>query len=286
MISLKAVLLICLVLTVILNLSAEATDYIPWDNLTEDLWIDFFDGNDPSMYPINAADNNDISVAYPVSFLQKGGGSKARGMNALKFIHGGQMKGHLVSKDKAGSFEVINTGDSNFFSDILLLIAINIDTLPSDFSMTLNLAGQTSYIIDANDFVFYDNPYGRPSGFYSVTDPNVEPISYAFKTASVCVYGVSGVSGLEPLGYPDDTITIEYSFNYIPAPVVFSVYGYVATDPIPTIYHTNRAFIDNNNLSQQVSTFAVTVPGDLNDDLQVDIVDFALMSENWLVGVD
>ncbi len=98
----------------------------------------------------------------------------------------------------------------------------------------------------------------------------------------ISVYGVSGVTGLKPLG---DTVTIEYSFDYIPAPVVFSVYGYVATDPVPTIYHTNRAFIDTNNTSKKVSTFAVTLDGDLNGDLKVDFVDFAIMSENWLVGV-
>jgi hypothetical protein len=155
--------------------------------------------------------------------------------------------------------------------------------------MTVNLAGQIPYTLDTNDFVYYDNAYGRPSGFYSVTDPDVEPISYAFDTAMVTIYGVSGVTGLNPAAqkdtYPFDTITIEYSFNYIPASVVFSVYGYVGTDPIPTIYHTNRALIDNNDPSNSISTFAVTVEGDLNGDLKVDFLDFAIMGENWLKGV-
>ena len=192
------------------------------------------------------------------------------------------MEGHLVSKDKAGSFEIINTGDHNIFSDILLLIAIDSKGLENDFAMTINLKGQEPFTLDVNDFVYYDGQYGRPSGFYSITDPNFEPISYAFDTAMISVYGVSGVPGLKPLG---DTIADEYSFDYIPAPVVFSVYGYVDTDPLPTVYHTNRAFLDTNNKSRQVSTFAVTVDGDLNGDLKVDFTDFALMSENWLVGV-
>jgi hypothetical protein len=259
----------------------SAADYIPWDELTANSWIQFL-GSEPNMYPVNAADDAGIETAYTISFVQKASGSKARGMNALKFIHGGSTTGHRVSKDKAGSFQITNTGDSNTFTDILLLMAIDADSLDPNFSMTLNLAGQTPYVIDANDFVYYDNPYGRPSGFYSATNPNVEPVTYAFDTAMVTVYGVSGVTSLTPLG---GTITVDYAFNDVPAPVVFSVYGYVATDPEPSIYHTNRALIDVNNPTQAVSTFAVTVDGDLNGDLSVDLADFAIMSQQWLTGV-
>jgi hypothetical protein len=261
---------------------ARAADYSPWDELTEDSWIQFLGGSDPLMYPVNAADANDIEAAYLISFVTAAPGNKARGMNALNFVHGGVMDGHHVSKDKAGSFQITNTGDSNTFTDILLLIAVGTDALDTDFSMTVNLAGQTPCVLDANDFVYYDNPYGRPSGFYSTTDPDVEPISYAFDTAMVTVYGVSGVTALEPLG---GTISVDYSFDSVPAPVVFSVYGYVATDPEPSIYHTNRALIDNNNKSKNVSTFAVTVDSDLNNDLKVDLADFAIMSDYWLIGV-
>jgi hypothetical protein len=265
------------------------SDYAPWDELYDDSWILFL-GNEPNMYPLNAPDNNDIFISYPVSFAQAQTGDKASGMNALKFIHGGVMEGHLVSKDKAGSFKVANTGNSNFFTDILLLLAIDVDSLNSDFSMSLNLAGQSPYVIDANDFVYYDSPHGRPSGFYSITDPNIDPIAYAFDTAMVCVYGVSGLTALEPTDpdFPEheNEITIEYSFKYVPAPVVFSVYGYVDNPGgDSSVYHTNRAFIDVNNPSKKVSTFAVTVDGDLNEDLKVDLVDFAIMSEKWLTGV-
>jgi len=278
----RTVLLICIFTAVVLTSPAAAADYVPWDELSQDCWIQFLGGYDPNMYPVNAADDNDIEAAYPVSFVQAASGNKARGMNALKFIHGGLMEGRLVSRDKAGTFKIINTGDSNIFTDVLLLIAVDADSLDPDFSMTINLQGQTPYLLDANDFVFYDNQYGRPSGFYSITDPNTEPITYVSDTAMVTVYGVSGVTGLDVLG---GTITLDYSFDYVPAPVVFSVYGYVATDPDPTIYHTNRAFIDANNPSKNVSTFAVTVDGDLNGDLIVDFLDFAIMSENWLLGV-
>jgi len=260
----------------------EAANYIPWDELTADSWIQFLGGGDPHMYPVNAGDDSDIEASYPISFVQAANGNKARGMNALKFVHGGLAEGHLVSKDKAGSFQIINTGDSNVFTDLLLLITFDADSLARDFSMTVNMAGQAPYLLDVNDFAYYDGKYGRPSGVYSVTDPNVEPISYAFDTAMVTVYGISGVTGLGILG---DTIRVDYALDYVPAPVVFSVYGYVADDPEPTVYHTNRALIDANNKSKEVSTFAVTVDGDLNGDLKVDFADFAMMSENWLTGM-
>jgi len=277
----RMAVLICFALVVREACPASAADYLPWDELSEDCWIQFLGGNDPNMYPVNAADDADIEASYPISFVQAAPANKARGMNALKFVHGGLMEGHLVSKDKSSSFKITNTGDSNFFTDILLLVSIGANSLDADFSMTLNLAGQAPYSLDVNDFVYYDNQYGRPSGFYSITDPNVEPISYAFETAMVTVYGISGVTQLDPLG---GAVTVEYSFDYVPAPVVFSIYGFVADDPEPTIYHTNRAFTDNNNASKKVSTFAVTVDGDLNGDLRVDFADFAMMSENWLVG--
>jgi hypothetical protein len=280
----KLAKLILLMLIVCFIYSERALgEYVPWDELTADWWIDFFDQDDPYMYPINAANDADIASAYPVSFVQATSDGKARGMNALKFIHGGQSEGHLVSSDKAGSFKIINTGDSNVFTNILLLIAIDTESLPNDFSMTINLEGQSPYTLSEPNFVYYDNFYGRPSGFYSATNPAGEPISYAFDTAMVCVYGVSGLTGLDVLG---GTITIDYSFNDIPAPIVFSVYGYLETDPIPTIYHTNRAFIDIKNPSKKVSTFAVTVDGDLNDDLKVNLADLGILSRNWLVGVE
>jgi len=190
-----------------------------------------------------------------------------------------------VSTEKVGSFVIANTGDENFFTDILLLIAIDADNLPDDFNMTINLQGQPPFDVNDTDFVYYDDPYGRPSGFHSVTDPNVEPISYAFDTGMVCIYGVSGLDALEPTvaDHPEyeNRMTVEYSFDYLPAAVVFSVYGYVAGDQDPTIYHTNRGSMDLNNPTKIVSTFAVTAKGDLDFDLDVDPNDFSIMSMNW-----
>ena len=55
------------------------------------------------------------------------------------------------------------------------------------------------------------------------------------------------------------------------------------------IHHTNKAFLDQNDIDgskNKISTFAVTIPGDLDLDLDVDPNDFAIMSRNWLKGKD
>jgi hypothetical protein len=283
---------VCLIVMWALAPSTHATAYIPWDKLTEASWIDFGDASAwPRMYPINAG-RAGIAQSYPVAFSPAGGGNKAKGMNAIKFRHAGQTTGHIVSSDQVGSFEIVNTGQNNTFSDILLLVAINAGPapLPSDFEMTLHPENADAFSFDPNDFVFYDNPFGRPSGYYFTTnpadphstDPPGEPIAYAFDTAMVTVYAVEGVTALAK----DQSVRIDYQFSHLPGPVVFSAYGYIGTDPLASIYHTNRAFVDGNDSQHKpVSTFAVTVPGDVNKDLRVDFADLADLAENWMVGV-
>ena len=205
-------------------------------------------------------------------------------MNALKFIHAGEMEGHLVSRDYAGSFEIINSGDTNTFTTLFITVAIGAESLASDFTMALNMRGQTPYIFDVIDFTYYNNPYGRPCGYYSVTDPNHESLTYAFPTGMVTVYGIEGMPPLAP----GNSITIDYTFDKLPAPAVFSLYGFIGSDPEPTIYHTNKAFLDQNDLNgakNKISTFAVTLKGDLNGDLLINFVDFVILSNNWLIGV-
>jgi hypothetical protein len=275
---------LCSLFVLMCSVPVRANGYIPWDDLTEDVWIDFFDGNDPNIYPVNA-EQVDIEDSYPIAFSQAGGGNKAKGMNALKFVHGGRLEGHIVSRDLTGGFDIKNSGDHNIFTMILIVAAINAAELPVDFSLSMNKRGGTAYVLDSNDFGYYDDPYGRPSGYYSITDPNSDGISYAFGEGFVTVYGVSGLGSLGP----EESVGIDYSFKSLPGPVVFSVYGYIGTDPVPTIYHTNKAFLDLNDplgSKNKISTFAVTVPGDLDGDLIVNFVDFAILCSNWLVGAD
>ncbi|MHC4328232.1 MAG: hypothetical protein ACYSWW_08955 [Planctomycetota bacterium] len=271
-----------------------ASAYIPWDELSEASWIDFGDTSVwPGMYPVNSG-RPGVAESYPVAFSPAGGANKAKGMNAIKFRHAGQTTGHIVSSDRAGAFEIVNTGKDNvFFTDVLLLVAINAgpESLEDGFEMTLHPEGAEAFAFDPNHFGFYDNPFGRPSGYYfstnpadpHSTEPPGEPIAYAFDGAMVTVYGVEGVTSM-PQG---QSVKIDYRFSNLPGPVVFSAYGYIGTDPLPSIYHTNRAFLDANDSQRKpVSTFAVTVPGDINKDLRVDLADLAELAENWMIGTE
>ena len=275
----------------ILASSAQAGNYVPWDELTEASWIDFGDASAwPGMYPVNAGGAG-VAESYPVAFSPAGGANKAKGMNAIKFHHAGQTTGHMVSSDQAGVFEIVNTGKDNVFTDLLILVAINAgpESLRNGFEMTLNPETGQAFVFDPNHFGFYDNPFGRPSGYYFTTDPADphstdppgEPIAYAFETAMVTLYAVEGLTSM-PQG---QSIKIDYKFKNLPGPAVFSAYGYIGTDPLPSIYHTNRAFVDgNDSQSNPVSTFAVTIPGDINKDLRVDFADLAELAENWMIG--
>jgi hypothetical protein len=284
-------LLIMFIGMLILATSTQAGAYAPWDELTEASWIDFGDTSVwPGMYPANSG-RAGVAETYPIAFSPAGGANKAKGMNALKFRHAGQATGHMVSSDQAGVFEIINTGKDNVFTDILIMVAINAEpgSLEDGFEMTLDPETGEAFAFDPNHFGVYDNPYGRPSGYYLTTDPadphNTtpahDPIAYAFETAMVSVYAIEGLASMPQ----NQSVKIDYNIKNLPGPVVFSVYGYIGTDPLPSIYHTNRAFVDaNDNKNNPVSTFAVTVPGDINKDLRVDFADMAELAENWMIG--
>jgi len=187
----------------------KAGTYKPWDEITEDSWIDFFDGNDPNIYPANAADSVEIASDYPVAFSQAGGNDKAKGMNALKFVRGGQSDGHLVSADHRGSFKIRNDGDTNTFTVVLVTVAIDAQRLNDDFGLSLNMEGRPAYRLGPEHFAYCGNPLGRHSGYYRATDPNREGLTYAFERGMVTVYGVEGLSsGLAPRTGNRDRIRI------------------------------------------------------------------------------
>ena len=147
-----------------------------------------------------------------------------------------------------GQFKV-QAGGALGFKDLLVLVAIEANSLPGDFSFTL--AGRT---FDPNaDFGFYDaagNDTGRPTGYYSVTNPKGEPVAYDSSAGMVTIMDLSGLSLTSA-----NPLTINYAFTDLPAKAVFSVYGEVTGKNY--IYHTNRGLLDLNDGTSVVSTFEV-----------------------------
>ena len=218
--------------------------YQPWDALIEDSWVFGHSTPSPRMYAVNS------SVAYRVAFSPKKRNGGARGVNGLRFFAEGA--DHHVTGDMAGSFTVKTMGTEDY-SAILMLVAIDTDTLPDEFALTL-----AGHAVDPHqEFVYYDPvsyDTGRPAGYYSETNPTAEPLSYLFDDGMVSLLAIEGLSFTA-----DSPVTVPYAFEYLPGPAVFSVYGVGLDgqgDPYD-IYHTNRGTEDLNDPGRGVSTFTV-----------------------------
>jgi hypothetical protein len=286
------------VLIIFWSSSCRSAPFVPWDPLvrvsnpyphieSNESWI-YMGQERMRMYTVNGG-------AYEVGFdiADSGDNYKSRGMNSLKFRVGDHNTGHLTSSEKMGSFLVENTGDNRTFSDLLLMVVV--DAEEPDFELELardcnsvDCDGIYEYAFDeANDFSFYDPEVlgyltGRPSGYYSATDPNAEPLTYFFKKGLVSIYAFEDVN-LASLG---GSIRIHYRFKRLRHSVVFSVYGYDSNlKPEGWVYHTNRAFPDVNKPSKLISTLAV-LPADFSGDGFVNLLDFAVFSRCWLATPD
>lgn len=221
-------------------------DFVPWDDLVDDSWIAHRPEDEKLViHTVNAGD-------YDVGFDQARSSNGARGMNSVKLSHGGTNIGHMVSYEPVGSFEIQNTGD-HVFSDLLILVAVAADSLPANFAFSL--AGRT--FDRESDFGFYDAAgfdAGRPSGYYSVTNPPAERLGYDLDSGMVTIMGLTGLS----LGGATPAITVDYAFENLPSRAVFSAYG--VREGIDWIFHTNRGLTDANDPGRPVSTFEVIVP--------------------------
>jgi hypothetical protein len=228
--------------------ASAAPAFEPWAPLRDDNWI-LAPGQtlDLLLHSVNAGD-------FPVGFDRAGGGNSARGMNALKFVYGGEDVGHLESRRLADRFAVRNSGDARTFADLVLVVAIDAPALPAGFGLSLGAAGGAPYVFDRHaDFVYYAHPEydtGRPTGYYSITTPAGEDISYRFDRGMVTVFGARDVDLM-----PGGSVAFDYAFTGLPGAAVFSVYG--LDTEIGWIYHTNRGVPDANRPSVAVSTFEV-----------------------------
>ena len=264
----------------------EADSFVPWDELSNNSWIN---GALPQRMHINTVNNGSYEIGFDLKRTDDG----ARGMNALKFSVDGQNTGHHISSSTDGSFTVENTGGSRTFDDLLVLVVIDAISLRTDFSFALATdcngvdCNDIYYFDNALDFTFYD-PYllgydtGRPSGYYSLTSPSSEPVSYLSNSGIVTVFAFVDVR-LRPSIYPDNKVKINYHFTHLNGEAVFSVYGF--DQQYGWIYHTNRALLDENDPYSEISTFAV-IPirptADFDDDYDVDLLDLRYFAEYWM----
>ena len=233
--------------------AARAEFTKPWDALVEIDGAPSWIGRGMTMYTINAG-------TYRVGFddAKPKNNDAAAGLNSLLFAYGGSDSGRLAGP-LADSFEIVNVGDNNTYTDLLLLIAIDADAAKlagAGLSLSIGARGGPTHQLDAGGFVFYDPAAlgyatGRPSGFYSITEPSAEPISYDFSRGMVSVVALTGLA-VGPLG---GSATVDYAFEGLPGKAVFSVYGKISD--LERVKHTNRAILDVNNPNKPVSTFEV-----------------------------
>jgi hypothetical protein len=244
--------------------SARASFTKPWDDLVAAPDANWIDPCSVNMYAANNAN------AYRVMFGTARVDGGARGMNSLRFVD--TTDAHHVSSALTGSVDVLATGDVSF-SGVLVLVAIDAASLPADFALTMN-----GYTADPQaDFCYYDgaaHDAGRPSGYYpGGTNPAYEPIAYNFDKGMVTVLAFMGVTLKR-----GTNCRLNYSFANLPAPAVFSVYGWPTGDTgMEEIYHTNRGLLDNS-VASTISTFEVLPkPGDANGDGVVDAADYIIL---------
>ncbi|KPL24528.1 MAG: hypothetical protein AMJ75_03565 [Phycisphaerae bacterium SM1_79] len=276
--------------------SSSKGSFEPWDALTEDSWVG------PGTINMYTANSEQI---FTVRFNDAREDNIASGMKAFRFslAADGNSVGHLYSNLLTSSFFVRNFSGidgsvGNDYSTFLLLVAIDANGLAEDFflAMDVNDPNYWDVVLDINDFIYYQHPEydtGRPSGYYSVTEPNKEALGYLFDTSNfdyvfdvnsqrysfesgmVSVIVFSNVNLLRGGG----SVQVDYQFEHLTGPAVFSVYGYRSG----LIKHTNRALADNNDPTAVVSTFEVVpVAGDFDGDGIVEADDLAFFCKYWL----
>lgn len=258
----KTILVLALTVLAIAVLPAPAA-YVPWTAVQYNPveggnWVHI----DPTqttfeMYPVNGP------AIKSVFDIKKPSDGSAKGMNAVKFLYGGQKTGHLTSTALAGSFAVINDPKDagQVYKDILLMVAIDAASLPTGWCMTLN-----GTALDADDFAYVDGSAlatGRPSGYYPApepfdtglpgTAPARDEISHLFDKGMVSIFAFPDVN-LTKTGTP---LAVDYSFLDLPGDATFSAYASIGTSGIK---HTNRSWDDTRVSDDLISTFSVLAP--------------------------
>ena len=167
----------------------------------------------------------------------------------------GEPEGHHVATAQTGSFDVAVLGKNDRFGSVLVMVAIDADSLPADFALTLD--GHT--FDNTADFTYYDPAAlgydaGRPAGYYSETNPVREEISHLFTKGMLTILAIENLDFTKAA-----PLTVNYAFENLPGAATFSLYGAGRDDAgaLFDIYHTNRGSVDLNDANRGVSTFTV-----------------------------
>jgi hypothetical protein len=281
--------------------AAVEEGFFPWDDLIDDFdlgpnWQLSTGQAQANLYSINGG-------AYPLGFGLARNDGGARGMNGLVFVQDGNAVGHHVSSMPQGHFEVLNSGDTNTFEDLLLMVTLDAKGLDNHVGLTLSTDANTldvndqayHYNFDPNtDFVYYDPnalgyDTGRPSGLYWNTTPSTNPATYLFNQGMVSIYALEKIYLA-----PSASTRVYYDISGLDCRVVFSVYGSVKKkdkhtgETVTLIYHTNRDVVDANEVNADVSSFAVVPPCwslDLDGSGRVDVADLLVIGDylGWVV---
>ena len=230
-------------------LSMVRADFVPWDALMGDSWIE------TATSPTQLFTAN--GTAYDLRLGQAKSNGAARAMNSMTFSDGIINIGHINSIEQSGSFYIDNTGGQDY-TNLVLMVAMETDILPGDFALSLNVRSQDYNFSTIDDFVYYNHPEydaGRPSGYYSATDPAADQIAYDFESGMLSIMDLTCVSPANPLPGGGSLLEINYSFENLPARAVFSAYA--AQFSSTELTHTNRALVDNNDPIANISTFEV-----------------------------
>lgn len=244
----KKQLVTMVILLVSFQLEGLQATYTPWDALVSDSWIETA-AVPAQIYSANGS-------TYDLSFATAKSNGAARGLNSVKFSDGLVNTGHLKSYLFDSSFYIDNTGGQNF-TNFLLMVAIDADTLPEDFSLSLTARGQTYNLDPSTDFAFYSHPEydtGRPTGYHSAANPTGDSIAYDFASGFVSVIDLTCVSPAVPI-LPATMVEIDYNFDNLPGRAVFS--GYAIQFESTQVTHTNRATTDMNDPEATLSSFEV-----------------------------
>jgi|GEM_PF-2523294 len=243
--------------------------------------------------PINPYNGVSISVANDSGTRFDYGGndvyyvnfkSATQGLNA---IHIAAQSSDMVGVDfttsgTSGTFYITDSGGKGYDDEIILLVSINANSLPTDFSLSLQASGyqvtvDSTYVVTQSNYATMEEQFGpedfiygpqtwKPAGAQDYPLWIGEDISVAANSCLLMFVDLyvgidSQTSGLTDNGQ----VRVDYQFENLPAMAAFNAYGYrILTNG--DIEWTNRT--SGTGSSGWRVTPVSNLPADVYDDYQ------------------